>query len=136
MRYVLPNDSPRRLDKDPQRELVQSPLGVTVLPAQVVKCLRHPLAEPLTEEPILILPRGRGCWSIWAPPARGSKNSERIPRFMGNLLKLGVRVNNAIEYRDKKRKEVYADFFVGKISFDKNRSGCGCVHFPGNANAT
>src|SRR5204862_3851928 len=51
MSCVLPNDCHRGLEKDPQREPVQSALGVPVLPAQVVKCLRHPLAEPLTERP-------------------------------------------------------------------------------------
>src|SRR5258708_2749904 len=49
--YVLPNDSHQRHAKDPQREPEQSPPSVPVLPAQVVKCLRHPLAEPLTERP-------------------------------------------------------------------------------------
>src|SRR5260370_20432237 len=48
------------------------------------------------------------CWSIWARPARGSKNSERIPRFMGRPPQARCTINNAIEYRDRKRKKVYA----------------------------
>src|SRR5215470_3098335 len=49
MSCVLHNDSPRRLEKDPQYEPEQSTIGVSPLQAQVVKCLRHPLAKALTE---------------------------------------------------------------------------------------
>src|SRR6266540_3041187 len=51
MSCVLPNDSHRRLEEDPHCEPEQSPPSIPVLPAQVVKCLHHPLAKPLTERP-------------------------------------------------------------------------------------
>src|ERR1051325_6565490 len=51
MSCVLLNDSHRRLEKNPQHKHEQSQPRVPALPAQIVKCLRHPFAEPFTERP-------------------------------------------------------------------------------------
>src|ERR1041385_6360636 len=51
MSCVILNDSQRRLEKDPHRKHEQPQPRVPALPGQIVKCLHHPLAEPLTKRP-------------------------------------------------------------------------------------
>ena len=100
MIYVLPKNSHQRLEVDPQCEPEQSPPGVPVLPAQIVKCLRHSVVEPLTDKKfdgpndltfapdadivfkrLAVLPEQIETWNL---PTRPTKQSDSRAKKFGD----------------------------------------------------